>query len=127
MIMADLFINYIPHLRLSDIYVLLARFGSANSHGIIQLLFFQFKRLELEIGLEGPDVSVIDLALVFYILDLLQVDRHQLNSLTHWFAHGDNVAPCLVQTQGLLSLMGLHILNQVEQFASCVPRFDPAL
>ena len=68
-----------------------------------------------------------DLALIFHILDLLQVDLNQLNSLTHWFAHGNNVVPFLVQAQGLLSAVGLHILNEVEQFASCVARLHPAL
>ena len=94
---------------------------------MVQMDYLQFKRIELEIGLEGHDVSVKDLALLFNIFDLLQVYLNQLNSLTHWFAHGDYVVPRLVQAQGLLSLVGLHILNEVEKFASCVARLDPAL
>ena len=69
--MADLLINCIPLPWLSNIYILLACFSSANSHGIVQLLNLQFHCLEMELGLEGPDVSVLDLALVFYIFDRL--------------------------------------------------------
>ena len=50
-----------------------------------------------------------------------------MNSLTHWLAHGDNSVSCLVHSQGLLGIVGLHMLDQVEQFASCVARLDPTL
>lgn len=97
MIMADCWINCFSLSRLPDINVPLTFITCTDRHGIVELTNLSFKSFELEFGLKAPDVSVIYLALVFDIFDILQIHLNQLNSLTHWFAHGDYAISCLVQ------------------------------
>ena len=87
-----LFLHWLPYIN-----VLLAFITCTNCHGIVELKYLSFKPCELKFGLETLYISVIKLALVFDIINALQVHLNQLNSFTQWFAYGDDTVPWFVQ------------------------------
>ena len=126
-IMADLWKYCFLLLLLSNKFVLPATLVSTNSYGMRQMVSLPFKAFEMKPLLELLDFIVACLALGSCFFDLLWVSVDKVNRLSHWFAHGDNEVPGLVQAHGLFSLVRFHADNEFKKLFSCFEWLSPAL